>query len=189
MQSETLIAQLQAVQKGIENFDAQLAATTAKHEDARLFASIPGAGACLVPRLIAAFGSQRELWGRAEALASWSGVAPVIKQSGKMRSVHSRHQRPRFVRQGSIELASCTLKYCPWVMAFYTERQAKGWKHNRTPRAIAYKWVRILWRMWKDRKTYAPETMQSPYNPARPTTTPTHEPTATPTSPKAPSKR
>jgi hypothetical protein len=41
-----------------------------------------------------------------------------------------------------------------WAKAFYEARSAKGQSHNAIIRALAFKWLRILWRYWVDRKPY-----------------------------------
>jgi len=38
-----------------------------------------------------------------------------------------------------------------WARAFYDQQRAKGAKHQVALRALAYKWIRILFRIWKDR--------------------------------------
>ena len=48
-----------------------------------LFRSVPGAGETMVPRLLTAFGSDRSRFANAEAVSSFSGIAPVTRSSGK----------------------------------------------------------------------------------------------------------
>ena len=38
--------------------------------------------------------------------------------------------------------------------AFYESHRAKGASHNATIRALAFKWIRILFRCWVDRTPY-----------------------------------
>ena len=56
---------------------------TRTHPERALFADLPGAGSVLLPRLIVAFGTQRERFASADELASYSGIAPVTQQSGQ----------------------------------------------------------------------------------------------------------
>src|SRR4051812_21385879 len=76
----------------ISQYDRQIAETFAEHPDAFIFSSLPGAGAVLAPRLLAAFGNQRERYPTAATLQCASAVAPVTRQSGGKRQVHRRHQ-------------------------------------------------------------------------------------------------
>ena len=41
-----------------------------------------------------------------------------------------------------------------WAKAFYERHRAKGASHNAAIRALAFKWIRILWRCWVDRVPY-----------------------------------
>ena len=47
------------------------------------------AGPTLAPRLLAAVGSQRDKYALANRLQCFSGIAPVLKQSGQSHHVHS----------------------------------------------------------------------------------------------------
>ncbi len=68
--------------KAIEQFDEAIKSAMKTHEDSKLFASLPGAGAALAPRVLTAFGSNRSKYDDAEEIAALSGIAPVTKQSG-----------------------------------------------------------------------------------------------------------
>jgi hypothetical protein len=49
----------------------------ADHPDRALFRSLPGAGAALVPRMIVAFGTQRDRYQSGYEMQCYSGIAPV----------------------------------------------------------------------------------------------------------------
>ena len=84
----------------------------------------------------------------------WSGVAPVKKQSGKTKIVSFRWARPVFLHQTFVEYARSSVKYSDWARAFFQERVDKGWSKFRIYRALAFKWIRILWRCWKNNEEY-----------------------------------
>ena len=50
----TLAEQLRTIDKGIEALETEIASAMKQHPDAKLFTSLPGAGAALAPRLLAA---------------------------------------------------------------------------------------------------------------------------------------
>ena len=149
-----LVTQLQQLNTTIAEYDEPLNALVAKHPDAPLFASFPGAGAALVPRLAAAFGSDRTRYAAAAELQSLSGVAPVTIRSGKSRHVKMRRACPHFLRQTFHEFARCTLKTSRWAQAYYAMLRAKGHKFHSAVRALAFKWLRILFRCWQTRQPY-----------------------------------
>jgi transposase len=69
--------------EGIEDLDGEIEEAAAAHPDFFIFNSLPGAGPVMAPRLLAAFGSQRERYGSADELQSFSGIAPLTEASGK----------------------------------------------------------------------------------------------------------
>jgi hypothetical protein len=69
-----------------------LAEAFTAHPDHDLFASLPGAGPVLAPRLLASLGSHRERFASARELQQYRGVAPVTKKSGRTCYIHRRYQ-------------------------------------------------------------------------------------------------
>lgn len=149
-----LVAQLQQLNAMIAEYDEEIAALVARHPDAPLFASFSGAGPALVPRLVAAFGSDRSRYRSADELQQLSGIAPITVQSGKSRLVRMRRACPRFLRQTFHEFARCSLKTSRWARAYYELLRAQGQKFHAAVRALAYKWLRILFRCWQTRTPY-----------------------------------
>jgi transposase len=126
----------------------------ASHPDAPLFASFPGAGRATVPRLIAAFGTRRERYQSAFEVQCDSGIAPVHVRSGKVDLVSMRRACQDFTRQTFHEFAGQTLPRCQWAKAYYQAHCHKPEQHHAAVRALAFKWIRILFRCWKNRKPY-----------------------------------
>ena len=154
MAVELLTHQIQQAQKTIEEFDTEIAEAMKRHPDAHLFTNLRGAGDALAPRLLCAFGSQRDRWEDAESLASFSGIAPVTIKSGKSRGVYRRYACPKYLRQTFHEFAECARRYCPWSKARYRMLRDRGMKQHAAIRKIARSWIRILFRVWKTRVPY-----------------------------------
>lgn len=152
---QCLVQQLRDLNQAIAGFDEQLQRLAAAHPDHELFRSLPGAGAALAPRLLAAFGSDRDRYDRPEQLQCYSGIAPVTQQSGKKRTVRKRRACPKFLRQTFHEFADQARKWSPWSKAFYTMKRHQGFKHHAAVRALAYKWIRIIFHLWKTHSTYS----------------------------------
>lgn len=149
-----LVSQLREVLKTIQGYDQEIARRFRRHADFELFNSFPGAGPAMAPRLLAAFGSNRTRFDSAEEVSRQVGVAPVLERSGKRTWVHWRYSCPKFLRQTFVEWAGLTIRYSYWAREFYDAQRAKGKPHNVTIRALAFKWIRILFRCWKDRQPY-----------------------------------
>jgi transposase len=151
---QMLVGQLRMLNEGLTQYEKAIATWFAKHPDADLFKSLPGAGVALAPRLLAAFGSDRKRFPTAQAIQSYTGIAPITQQSGKSKSVHRRWFCPNFLRQTFHEYAGHSIQFCGWAKAYYAQQRAKGKSHHTAVRALAYKWMRIIWRMWQDHTAY-----------------------------------
>jgi transposase len=153
----SLVALLQALNGSIASVDRQIAEQLPKHPEADLFAGLPGAGPVLLPRLIVAFGTRRDRFQSASELSAYSGIAPVTRQSGQSKSVQFRHACPHFLRQTFHEFAAHSVAKSEWAREFYQGRKDRGVRHHAAVRALAFKWIRILFRCWKDRTPYDEE--------------------------------
>jgi transposase len=154
---QSLVRQIDELNQAIAEFEDQLRLAVAAHPDAALFRSLPGAGDALAPRLIAVFGSERNRYGCASELQAYSGIAPVTRRSGKSHSVHRRRACPKFLRQTFHEFADHARKWSRWSKAFYLMKRAEGMKHQAAVRALAFKWIRILFRLWQTQTPYSEE--------------------------------
>ena len=159
LQSEAAVASgflalLKTLRENIEALDQQIEQLVADHPDAPIFASLPGAGPALIPRLIVAFGSRRERYASAYEMQCYSGIAPVKEASGKHQWVHFRRSCPKFLRQTFHEYAFASTLKSGWAKAYYRHQRENGVAHPAAVRSLAYKWIRIIFRCWKDSKPY-----------------------------------
>jgi|BarGraIncu00222A_1022003.scaffolds.fasta_scaffold36447_1 transposase len=161
LMSRGLVTLLAALRGNIAAFDKRIAELVRAHPDGALFASLPGAGPVLVPRLIAAFGTRRDRYQNADEMERYSGIAPVKKASGKTELVHFRYACPKFVRQTFHEFASHSIGHSEWARAYYEHlRNDEKKDHHPAVRALAFKWIRIIFRCWKDGKPYDEQVYQ-----------------------------
>ena len=149
-----LIGQLRQLTKAIKQFDAAIIEQHKLHPDHAIFDSFPGAGDFLAPRLLAVFGSDRERWNNASDIQKFSGIAPVTKRSGQSCSIHRRYACPKFILQTFHEYAAISLQFSVWAKAYYDRQKDKGKGHHAVVRSLAFKWIRIIFRCWKDKTMY-----------------------------------
>lgn len=154
LQALVLIEQLRIVLDAIKRFDTEIENVARQHADYALFSALPGAGPALTPRLMVAFGEQRERFENAAEVQKYSGVAPVTERSGKKQWVHWRWQCPTFLRQTFVEWAAQTINKSYWAGEYYRQQRAKGSTYQAALRALAFKWIRILYRCWQTRTPY-----------------------------------
>ena len=151
---EILVEQLRVLGAGIERVEHQLADVFATHPDRAIFQSFPGAGKALAPRLLAAWGSDRQRFQDAANMQCFAGPAPVTVRSGKSKWIHRRFACPTFVCQTFHEFAAQSRLKSPWAKAYYQQMRSKGADHHPAVRALAFKWIRIMFRCWQDRTPY-----------------------------------
>jgi transposase len=151
---KVLVQMIQVLHQGIEDFDRQIQEAAEAHPDFFIFESLPGAGAVMAPRLLAAFGSQRERFRNAAEVQTLSGIAPVTESSGKSSWVHFRFACSKFLRQSFHEFAAYSILQSQWARAYYELQRRRGKKHQAAVRALAFKWIRIIYRCWKGRVEY-----------------------------------
>ena len=58
------------------------------------------------------------------------------------------------------EWAAHSIGSSAWAKAYYEQQRAKGKPRNTVVRALAFKWIRILFRCWQDHKPYSEEVYQ-----------------------------
>ena len=151
---QALVSQLRVTLQAIDAFDHAIAQHAQSHPDFPLFDALPGAGAVFAPRLLAAFGEQRERYTSADELQKYAGIAPVTERSGNTSWVHWRLQCPTFLRQTFVEWAAESIRHSVWARAYYEQQRNKGTSHQAAVRALAFKWIRILFRCWQNRTPY-----------------------------------
>jgi transposase len=151
---QALVSQLRTTLQAIQDFDHAIAQHAQCHPDFPLFQTLPGAGPVFAPRLLVAFGEQRERYASAAELQQFAGIAPVTERSGKKCWVHWRFQCPTFLRQTFVEWAAESIRHSFWARVYYQQQRDAGKAHQAAVRALAFKWIRILFRCWQERTPY-----------------------------------
>jgi len=152
-----LVAELRVLAEHITGFEIAIEEAFAEHPEKSFFRELPGAGPVMAPRLLTAFGTARDLFPDAASMQRYFGVAPVTEKSGGRRWIHWRWNAPKFLRQTFVEWAGQTVIFCPWAKAYYEQQRNKRTGHHAILRALAFKWLRILWRCWQTRQGYDQE--------------------------------
>jgi transposase len=148
------VGQMAVLRQSIREIERVIADLAHRQEDWAIFDSLPGAGDVMAPRLMAALGTRRERFESADELQCFAGIAPVKEASGNSVWIHFRRACPKFVRQTFHEWAACSIPQCDWARTYYDDQKARGKKHHTAVRALAFKWMRILYRCWKQREPY-----------------------------------
>jgi transposase len=149
-----LVAQLLPLLDQIAAYDEELAALFLTHADNPIFASLPGAGKRLAPRLLAEWGDDRARYARAQSVQALAGTAPVPYESGNYRTAHRRSACLKPLRNALYQFAWQSTLTEPWAKDYYRRKRAQGKSHSVAVRALSNTWVRIMFRMWMDQRGY-----------------------------------
>jgi transposase len=132
--------------------DRDLQAALARHPDAALIQSLPGMGVTLAAEFIAEAGSI-DRFPTADRLAAAAGLAPVLKQSGKVRYLKRAHGGNRTLKRVFFQSAFCSLTH-PDSKAFYRRKRAERKTHHQAVLALARRRVDVLHAMLRNRTPY-----------------------------------
>ncbi|RME95889.1 MAG: IS110 family transposase [Alphaproteobacteria bacterium] len=149
------LEQLRVLNKQIHKLDTLIRNAYAQHPDKVIFSSFPAAGPAMAPRLAAVFGTDRDRFESCAQLQAYVGIAPIKIISGtKLNRTFMRRFCPKFLKQTFHEWAGLSIQFCPWAKACYRMLLDRGKGTAAAKRAIAFKWIRIMYRCWKNRTPY-----------------------------------
>ncbi len=151
-----LVEQLHIVVRQVAAYDQEIARLFLQHHDHAIFASLPGAGKRLAPRLLAEWGEDRGHYLDAASVQSLAGTAPVVFQSGAYRGVRRRRACVNPFRQALYHFARESALLEDWAKAYYRRKREQGKTRAMALRALANQWVRILYAMWLHSAPYDP---------------------------------
>lgn len=136
----------------ITELDSELEAELQRHPDAALIRSLPGMGVTLTAEFIAEAGSI-ERFPTPDRLAAAAGLAPVLKQSGKVRYLQRARGGNKTLKRVFFQSAFCSLSH-PASKAFYRRKRAERKTHHQAVLALARRRVDVLHAMLRNRTPY-----------------------------------
>ena len=151
-----LLAELAVLSEHIQALVKRLTELLAQHPDAAIFQSLPRVGPVLVAGLIGELGDCRDKFTHANALQALAGTSPITIQSGSAKRVAFRFacNKPlryllqQFARQSAYPRGSA------WARGYLANQFERGHSKSRAYRALANRWLVIIFRMWQDRSLY-----------------------------------
>jgi transposase len=132
--------------------DHQIEQTLARHPDAALIRSLPGMGATLTAEFIAEAGGIGR-FPTPDRLAAAAGLAPVLKQSGKVRYLQRARGGNKALKRVFYQSAFCSLNH-PASRAFYARKRAEGKRHHQALIALARRRIDVLHAILRTRQPY-----------------------------------
>jgi transposase len=136
----------------IADLDRELKALLDHHPDAALIQSLPGMGIVLTAELIAQAGSLSR-FRSADALAAAAAIAPVLRQSGKVRFLKRPSGGNKGLKRVFYQSAFCSLSH-PDSRAFYDRKRREGKRHHQAIIALARRRINVLWAVLQSRTPF-----------------------------------
>ena len=111
-------------------------------------------GAALTSEFIAEAGDIARFHS-ADALAAAAGLAPVLKQSGKMRYLKRATGGNKGLKRVFYQSAFCSLMTAE-SKAFYARKREEGKRHHQALIALARRRINVLWAILHTRQPFQP---------------------------------
>jgi transposase len=150
-----LAGQIAAIDSEIAQLDEQIKERFDQHPDAQILLRMPGFGPVLAATFLANTGGDLRTFETVDRLASFAGLAPAPRDSGRISGNHHRPKRfNRRLMRTCYLAALSSLKNSPASRSFYERKRAEGKSHKQALIALARRRLNVLWAMLSDRTLY-----------------------------------
>lgn len=151
----TLAMEVITLNQQVAEIDKAIETRFREHRDFEVITSMPGLGVILGAEFLAATGGDMSLFGTADRLAGFGGVAPVPRDSGKISGNLRRPRRyNRRLQRVFYISALFSIRHSEESRLFYERKRAEGKRHIQAVLALARRRVNVLWALLRDRRTY-----------------------------------
>jgi transposase len=153
-----LARQLLDVDREVKDTDKLITSRFREHPQARIIESLPGMGPILGAQfLVATDGRPLEAFANAGRLASYAGLVPVPKDSGRVTGNNHRPKRfHRPLRNVFYMMALSSIRPEGPSRAFYQRKRDENKVHTQALLALARRLVDVLWALLRDNRIYSP---------------------------------
>jgi len=123
------------------------------HPFGELLSSMPGIGPRTGSRILAEIGDGTR-FADGDRLASYAGLAPVTRQSGKSMNGESKSRRGNHRLKNAMFLAAFASLRAPESKAFYDRKRAEGKRHNAAIMCLARRRCNVILAMIRSGEPY-----------------------------------
>ncbi|PXY26363.1 transposase [Prauserella flavalba] len=152
-----LAAQLLELDREIKDLDKQITERFGEHPAAGPITSVDGFGPILGAQLLADTGGDlRTAFGNSGRLAAYAGLAPVPRDSGRVRgNLHRPKRYHRGLRRVFYLAALSAIKVKDGPSrAFYQKKRSEGKIHTQALIALARRLVDLIWALLRDGREF-----------------------------------
>lgn len=152
---QTLAGEVMALNEQIRDVEKLIEGRFRRHERAEVISGLPGIGTILGAEFLAATGGDMTVSGTSDRLASFAGLAPAPRDSGR---IHGNLHRPQRYHRGLNRVfytsALISIRCNPESRSFYDRKRAEGKHHSQAVLALARRRVNVLWALLRDGRSY-----------------------------------
>jgi hypothetical protein len=150
-----VLEQLNLTIGAVEGYREAIADFFARMPAAKWAASLPGGqSGTTVPRLYAELGDAAGRWQSFRHLQGHGGAVPVTDRSGQHVAVFFRLACNTYLRDAAHQFALHSLTASEWARAYYDRCRRRGHRHHHALRALAAKWLKIIFVLWSRQIPY-----------------------------------
>jgi transposase len=154
----SIAQEMLAARDQIADIDARISTVLDRHPDAALIRSLPGMGATLTAEFLAITGGIGR-FPDGDHLAAAAGLAPVLKQSGKVRYLRRANTGDKTLKRVFYQSAFVAIACDETSKTYYRRKRSEGKTHHQAVLALARRRVNVLHAMPRTRQPYqAPAT-------------------------------
>ena len=155
-----LAAELLDLDRQIKDLDKQLTERFGQHRHAKPITSIPGFGPILGAQLLADTGGDlTTAFGSPARLAAYAGLAPVPRDSGRVKgNLHRPKRYHRGLRRVFYLAALSSIRPDGPSRTYYQRKRAEGKIHTQALIALARRLVDVVWALLRDGREFQPTT-------------------------------
>lgn len=151
-----LAEEMLASRDQLHRIDNRIAGVLDRHPDAALIRSLPGMGATLTAEFLAITGGITR-YPSGDRLAAAAGLAPVLKQSGKMRYLHRATAGDKALKRVFYQSAFVAISCDDTSKTYYRRKRTEGKTHHQAVLALARRRVNVLHAIMRNRRPYQPD--------------------------------
>jgi transposase len=145
----TVLDQLDVTVRAVAAYREALTDFFARMPAATWLRTLPGGrSGTTVPRLYAELGDAAGRWQTFRHLQGQAGAVPVTDRSGKHLVVLFRFACNTHLRDAVHQFAWQSLQQSEWARAYYDRCRRRGHRHHHALRALAAKWLKIIFVLW-----------------------------------------
>lgn len=153
-----LSAELETVRTAVGEYREEIERFFASMPAAEIARSLPaGKTGVVIPTIWAEMGDIQDRWQSFRHLQAQAGSVPVTKRSGKSQFVQFRFACNKRLRYALDRFAFLSLRRSAWAAAYYRQQRARGHRHSHALRALAAKWLKIIFVIWSRHVPYMEE--------------------------------